>query len=77
MGDCRRGTDAVGRIVGIKFVISPPTGVLPDTDWIRYMHEAFVFLLPVKLTVDEFIVTLTVESSLYVGGTAILEHEIV
>lgn len=69
--------DDVGRVIGIHFLIAPPVGVRSDVDWTRYIYDAFTFLLPVRLTVDEFTFTLAVEGSqVYVGSHVVLSHDI-
>ena len=68
--------DVAGRIVGIHFTISPPTGVIANADWARYMRDAFKFLLPIRLTVDSFTITLAVTSEIYISGFAFISNDI-
>lgn len=68
--------NAQGIPVGIVFVISPPTGISIHADWARYMRNAFRFLLPVRLELDEFIIGLSAEGNFYIESTAILSHDI-
>ena len=69
--------DSSNRIVGIHFTISPPTGLHIGQDWQQYMINAFKFLLPVRLTLDTFTISLSAVGNTYVYATTFLTEEIV
>ena len=71
----RRNSD--NRPVGITFRIAPPTGVAIQSNWTLYMRDAFRFLLPARLILDDFLVSLIGRGASYVRTTAVLSQEIV
>ena len=64
--------DSQMRAVGIHFIISPPTGINVDDDWAGYMRDAFTFLLPSELTIDNFTISLLARETTYLYGTAFI-----
>ena len=71
------GRDAdTGDADTIQFRITPPLGVTPLANWQAYMRRAFRWLLPPKLSIEDFQVTLMFERRLFLYGGAKLKHRI-
>ena len=65
-----------GDATGIVFTITPPVGVTPLANWQAYMRRAFRWLLPPRLVIGDFKVTLTFTEQCYVYCAAKLKHRI-
>ena len=71
------GRDAdTGDANSIVFTITPPVGLIPLANWQAYMRRAFRWLLPPKLAIADFKVTLMFNARCYVYCAAKLKHRI-
>ena len=60
--------NAYNRPTGITFTITPPGGFVAGAAWQSYMKRAFRWLLPPRLALDDFLITLMFEETIYHAG---------
>ena len=68
------GRDQSGRAVSIQFNITPPSGLGPGADWQNYMKQAFEFLLPARLLINDFQVGIDIGATSYLVMSTRLMH---
>ena len=68
------GRDTNSRAVSIQFNITPPSGLGPGADWQNYMKQAFEFLLPARLLINDFQVGVDIGVTSYLTTSIRLMH---
>ena len=65
------GRDAdTGDADSIEFTVTPPLNLVPFANWQAYMRRAFRWLLPPKLSLSAFQVTINLETAFFQYGAA-------
>ena len=64
------------RKTGITFLIDPPIGRVPNSEWQEYMRRAFGWMVPPDLTIGTFQIGLSFDERQYVHGGFKLQYRV-